>query len=65
MEKKRDKAKHEAKVASLAASEVGYAKARAEEDLAKVQEALAVAKEGRRKWRLRLPSWRLSGHLSC
>ena len=49
MEKERDEAKQEAKVARLAASTVGDAKARAKEDLARVQEALAAAEEGRRK----------------
>ena len=49
MEKERDEAKQEAKVALLVASAVGDARARAEEDLAKVQKALAAAKEGMRK----------------
>ena len=50
MEKKRDEGKHEAKVARVAASiATGDARARAKEDLARVQEALAAAKEGRHK----------------
>ena len=49
MEKERDEAKQEAKVALVVASATGDAKARAEEDLAKVQEALAAVEEGRRK----------------
>ena len=49
MEKERDEAKKEAKVARLAASEASDAKARAEEDLARDQEALVAAKEGRCK----------------
>ena len=49
MKKERDEAKQEAKVASLEASEAGNAKARAEEDLARVQEALVATEEGGRK----------------
>ena len=49
MEKERDEAKQEAKVARLAASAVGDARVMAEEDLARVQEALAAAEEGRHK----------------
>ena len=49
MDKKRDEAKNEAKVASLMSSAVGDAKARVEEDLAIVQEALAAVEEGRCK----------------
>ena len=48
MEKERDEAKQEAKVACVVASAAG-ARARAEEDMARVQEALAAAEEGRRK----------------
>ena len=47
MEKERDEAKKEAKVVCLAASVAGDAKARAEEDLARVQEALEVAEEAK------------------
>ena len=49
MEKERDEAKHEAKVARLAPSVVGDARVRVEEDLARVQEALAAKKRGRHK----------------
>ena len=49
MEKEKDEAKQEAKVALLAASAASDAKARAKEDLTRVQEALAAAEEGRRK----------------
>ena len=57
MEKERDKAKYEAKVARLETSTASDAKARAEEDRARVQKALAAAEEGRRKaeaWTARL-----------
>ena len=49
MEKERDEAKHEAKVALLAASTTGDARARVKEDLARVQEALVAAEEGKCK----------------
>ena len=49
MEKERDKAKQKAKVACLVAIVEGEARARAKEDLARVQKALAAAKEGRHK----------------
>ena len=49
VEKERDEAKKEAKVARLAAIAAGDAKARAEDDLARVQEALMVTDEARRK----------------
>ena len=49
MEKERDEAKQEAKVAHLVANMASNARARAEEDLDRVQEALADAKEGRHK----------------
>ena len=42
MEKERDGAKEEAQIARLAVVAVGDARARAEDDLAKVREALAV-----------------------
>ena len=45
--KKRDEAKQEAKVACLAAMTVGEAKARAEDDLAKMRDALAIVEEDR------------------
>ena len=48
-EKKRHEAKDEAQVARLVAIVEGDAKARAEDDLSRVQEALVVAKEVRRK----------------
>ena len=48
MEKERDEANQKAKVALLAASVAGDTKER-EEDLDRVQEALAAAEEGRRK----------------
>ena len=47
-EKERDEDKHEAKVARLAASAACDTKARVEENLARVQEALATVGEGRR-----------------
>ena len=49
MEKERDEAKREAKVAHVAANAIGDAKVRVEEDLARVQEALAAVEEGRCK----------------
>ena len=49
MKKERDEAKQEAKVARLAASEATKAKARAKEDLARVQEALVATEEGSHK----------------
>ena len=49
VEKERDEAKHEVKVAYLAASAAGDSKARADEDMARVQEALAAKDEGRCK----------------
>ena len=48
MEKERDEAKQEAKVAFLAAIAAGEAKARAEDDLARMREALAAVEEDRR-----------------
>ena len=44
-EKERDEAKQEAKVARLAAMAAGEAKERAEDDLARMQDALAAAEE--------------------
>ena len=49
MEKVRDEVKQKAKVARLVASVVGDAKARAEEDWARVQEALEAVGDGRHK----------------
>ena len=49
MEKERDEAKQEAKVARFAANTTGNSRVREEEDLARVQEALAATKEGRHK----------------
>ena len=63
MEKERDEAKHEAKAARLAASAVGNAKVRAEEDLIRVQAALVAVEEGRPKveaWTARLEVERTS-----
>ena len=48
-EKKRHEAKDEAQVTRVVAIVAGDAKARAEDDLSRVQEALVVAKEVRRK----------------
>ena len=48
-DKERDKAKKEAQVARLATIAAGDTKARAEDDLARVQEALVVAEEARHK----------------
>ena len=45
VEKERDEAKQEAKVARLAAIAAGKAKARAEDDLVRIQDALATAEE--------------------
>ena len=49
MEKERDEAKQEAKVARLAASATGDARARVKKYLARVKEALAATEEGRHK----------------
>ena len=49
MEKERDEARHEAKVAHLVASAAGNARARAEEDFVRIQEALVATKEDRSK----------------
>ena len=49
MEKERDEAKQKAKVARLAANATGDTRARVEDDLAWVQDALVAEKEGRRK----------------
>ena len=49
MKNERDGAKKEAQVAWLVAVVAGNAKARVEDDLIRVQEALAVAEEARRK----------------
>ena len=56
-EKERDKAKNEAQVAPLAAVATGDAKARAEDDLARVQEALAVTEKARCKARANFCLW--------
>ena len=48
-ERERDEAKEEAQVAWLAAIATGDSKARAEDDLTRVQEALSIAEEARRK----------------
>ena len=48
-ENERDEAKKKAQVAQLAVVETSDAKARAKDDLAMVQEALAIAEEARRK----------------
>ena len=48
-EKERDEAKEEAQVARLSAVTAGNAKARAEGDLVRVQDALAVAEEAKYK----------------
>ena len=48
-ENERDEAKKEAQVAQLAVVATSDAKARAKDDLAMVQEALAIAEEARRK----------------
>ena len=49
VEKEREEAKQEAKVARLAVTAAGDAKARVEDDLARVLDALAVAEEDRRR----------------
>ena len=49
MEKERDEAKQEAKVACLVASVAVNTRARAFEDLTRVQEALAAVEHGRHK----------------
>ena len=49
MENERDEANQEAKEPRLAASAAGDTKARADEDLARVQEALVTTEEGRLK----------------
>ena len=49
MEKERDGAKQEAKVARLVASATGDTRARGKKDLARVKEALAATEEGRHK----------------
>ena len=49
VENERDEAKEEAQVARLAATTTGNAKARVEVDMARVQDALEVAKEARHK----------------
>ena len=49
MEKERDEAKQEVKVAFLAATTADGARARAEENLARVQEALVAAKDDKHK----------------
>ena len=48
MEKERDEVKHEAKVARLAAIATSKAKARAEDDLARMRDALVDAEEDMR-----------------
>ena len=45
MEKERDEAKHEVKVSRMAAIAAGEAKARAEDDLARMRDALAAVEE--------------------
>ena len=55
-EKEREEAKQEAKVARLAVTSAGNAKARVEDDLAKVLDALAVGEEDGASQRLRLPT---------
>ena len=49
MEKERDEAKEEAQAACLAVVMAGEAKARAEDELARVQDALVVAEEARHR----------------
>ena len=49
MEKERDEAKEEAQLAQLATVTAGDAKVLVKDKLARVQDALAVAKEARRK----------------
>ena len=48
VQKERDEAKQEAKVARLAVTTIGDAKARVEDDLARVLDALVAAKEDKR-----------------
>ena len=48
VEKEKDEAKQEAKVAHLATMAAGEAKARAEDELARMRDALATAEEDRR-----------------
>ena len=55
--KERDKAKNEAQVASLATVATGDTKARAEDDLARVQEALAIIEKARCKARADFCLW--------
>ena len=45
MEKEKDEAKQEAKMAHLAAMAAGETKARAEDELARMQNALAIVEE--------------------
>ena len=49
VEQERDEAKAEVQVAQLAAIEAGDMKARAEEELTRVRDALAAVEEARRK----------------
>ena len=49
VEKEREEAKQEAKVARLAVTTAGDAKARVEDDLARILNALATAEEDRHK----------------
>ena len=65
MEKERDEAKQEAKVARMAANAASNARTRAEKDMARVQEALAAAEEGRRTTEAKTAHLKLSEHLSC
>ena len=67
MEKEREEAKAKAQVARSVAVVEGDAKARAEEELARVQDALEAAKEARLRLmlRLRFPAWRLIGLAFC
>ena len=60
-ERERDEAKEEAQPVQLAAIAVGDVKALAEDELARVQNALAAAEEAR----LKLPTWRLNDLYSC
>ena len=55
-EKKRDEAKEETQVTWLAVVATGDAKAKAGDDMARVQEALAIAEEPWARQRLRLPA---------
>ena len=56
MEKERDEAKDEAQISRLASVAAGDAKARAEDEMARVQDALAVADEARLRLRLKIPA---------